>query len=284
MRSEQRALLAFRHQRQHGGPFDAASGGEVCGTDQARVVLPVQADRLPEDACETDGGYALLLGAKLFDSSSQRDVMVVSFGKTGKEQVREAVAPAVGETLQYTRIRAAEHGTLALLAHVSMSSPSFTKSIVQFLGTDLKPLSSLTTSSTANGAWLDDGRWISVGTSITLATAPKGSPAEGTEGGYEDWQPFAYYTITTKLDSGQPAVPDDPDNPDDPVVPDNPDDPDGPDEPDTTQGDVEPMAKLLARTGDASDAKAGAACAAALPGLAGLACANRVRRASKRRD
>ena len=122
------------------------------------------------------------------------------------------------------------------------------------------------------GAWLADGSWLDVGTSIAGSFGQKGSPVEPEsvsggeygEGGYgEDAK--ARYTITTVLDK-EPTDPGG--NPEGPVSPQplpRPND----------QADSDP--KPLASTGDPVGAATLAACA--VIALAGIVLA-RVRRDS----
>ena len=64
----------------------------------------------------------------------------------------------------YMQLRVARHGTVALSRRIDMTKPPISRSDVLFCDVNLQPLSVLTTASTGLGTWLDDGRWLDVGT------------------------------------------------------------------------------------------------------------------------
>ena len=253
-------------------PDDAATAGEVCTPERAAAVLPLSSSRMMLDAQRANGDYYVLMGSDYMQSETDKTLtnMVVRFDASGAERSRYVVAVPGDDC--YRRLRVARYGTVTLLRSTVSPKHGIALANALFCAADGRPLSTLTTASTGMGAWLADGSWLDVGTSIAGSFGQKGSPVEPEsvsggeygEGGYgEDAK--ARYTITTVLDK-EPTDPGG--NPEGPVSPQplpRPND----------QADSDP--KPLASTGDPVGAATLAACA--VIALAGIVLA-RVRRDS----
>lgn len=248
-------------------PDDAAAAGEMCTTERVAAVLPLSSSRTVLDVQRADGDYYVLMGSDYLHSEpdAAQTNMVVRFDASGTERSRFVVTVSEGDP--YGRLRVARYGTVALLRSTVSPKHSIALTNALFCTDDGQPLSTLTTASVGTGAWLADGSWLDVGTSIAGSFGPKGSPVEpGSEGGGEGGEAEgakARYIITATLDQ-KPTDPGD--NPEEPVNP----------QPLPQPNDqVSSNPKPLASTGDPVGAATLAACA--VIALAGVALA-RMRR------
>ncbi len=215
----------------------------------------------------TDAGYCAVLRSLRThpDAESSTMVTLASIGPDGSVSDRSAIN--IEDGLTACKLVPARYGTLAAVFSSATDVSATSTQRTVFFTAEHEKLSTLSTSSTAAGSWLADGRWLGIGWFIQQLSPGAGSPdmsaseanssadenasvsiASAASPAYKSESEYVLYTITGVLD-------DEPDNPPLPVDPDDPDEPAAPSESgeeagsDSASGQNE---STLAITGDAT--------------------------------